>query len=244
MTLAPSDGIKSADQMFILKQGIHEMCRSEGLVASFMSKRSPTESNSSCFRFSLHDKETGENVLEDSKAPDGISEKARQLLAGLVHHCASLLPLYAPTINCYRRLSEKFTPSHANWAIDSREVAFRIKVDTPSGASIENRLPGGLSNPYLVMAATLAACMEGLSGKLQCPPAASSDAAQLPKNLRIALDQLEKDSTITSALGGNFAETLIEFRKELDLAHFDNVESENTPQEAISKEIDYYEALL
>ena len=82
----------------------------------------------------------------------------RWWLGGLIAHAPALVAFAAPTVNCGKRFKlYSFAPTNATWGDENRTVGFRMKNLGQSSAHIENRLPGGASNPYLVMASTVAA---------------------------------------------------------------------------------------
>jgi glutamine synthetase len=103
-----------------------------------------------------------------------------------------------------------FAPTNATWGIENRSVGFRLKYLGSESAHIENRLPGGASNPYLVMAGVLAAGLDGLKNKTE-PPAETRGLAyglegvtNLPTRLEHALEALEADMAMRAALGDEF----------------------------------------
>ena len=103
----------------------------------------------------------------------------------------------------------------------------RVKTDSPDGPYIENRLPTAPFNPYLVVAATIAAGIDGVVCKLPCPkPYDVSDAPQLPISLKEALDCLGKDTVMVQALGPVFIEWFIQSKTEADVKLIDGVSDE------------------
>ena len=98
-----------------------------------------------------------------------------------------LTALYCPSVNCYRRLNRCVAPGSGTWGYDDRTATMRVKASSPSATYMENRLPSSVANPYLVMAGTIAAGIDGINRKLKCPPPRDQDAAKLPLNLEEAL---------------------------------------------------------
>ncbi|HLF03526.1 MAG TPA: hypothetical protein VI547_16190, partial [Anaerolineales bacterium] len=112
-----------------------------------------------------------------------------------------------------------FAPTNATWGDENRSVGFRMKNLGGESAHIENRLPGGASNPYLVMAGVLAAGLDGLQNKTE-PPAETSGIAygltgvtDLPTRLENALDALEADMTLRVALGEEFVKLFVAVKR-------------------------------
>jgi glutamine synthetase len=99
-------------------------------------------------------------------------------------------------------------PVNASWALENRSVAIRIKGLAGAGLHVENRVPCGASNPYLVGAAAIAAGLDGIRNQIEPPPATEGLAYGLedgpmpiPTRLEAALDELEKDTTIRGLMG-------------------------------------------
>ncbi|XP_071107428.1 lengsin-like [Haliotis cracherodii] len=219
--MKPQYGIEGADSTVKLKQGLLEMADLNGLMATFMSKLDLEETGCGAhYNFSLLSKDTGENTFYDQMASDGLSTTAKQWIAGILKHSKALTALTSPTINCYRRLHQPWSPGSIFWGIEDREASLRVKNHGPSGTYLENRMPSGRSNPYIVMAATIAAGLDGVKNKLVCPPPASlKEGKALPYTLNEALKDLEADTDLVKALGEEFVSWFVKC-KELDLKRF------------------------
>jgi glutamine synthetase len=121
-------------------------------------------------------------------------------------------------VNCAKRYRpHSFAPFQANWAIDNRDVAFRIKGAGTSGAHLESRIGGAAANPHILLAAHLAAGLDGIRRKLEPPapslPLADSDAAHLPTSLTAALAALESDAILRTALGEEFIQVFLAVKR-------------------------------
>lgn len=210
INFAPSDGIKGADDAFTFKNGVKEIAQRHGMMASFMTKPWIEQSANGChYHLSLW--EGNRNAFLDTQSADGLSEVARQFIAGIVAHTPALTAFAAPTVNCAKRFKlYSFAPTNATWGFENRTVGVRVKATRDNRTHIENRLGGGSSNPYLLMAATLAAGLDGVKNKLT-PPAPVEGMAygmngvtDLPTRLDDALAALEQDSVMREALGAEF----------------------------------------
>ena len=86
-------------------------------------------------------------------------------------HCLpDILPLFAPTVNSYKRLVEgAWAPTRVNWGLDNRTTALRVIAGSAKSTRLETRVNGSDSNPYLAMAAALASGLYGIEHKLPCP---------------------------------------------------------------------------
>lgn len=210
INFAPSEGIQGADNAFTFKNGVKEIAQRRGIMASFMTKPWIDQSANGChYHLSLW--QGDHNAFMDASSPDGLSPLCRQFIAGLVAHAPSLTAFASPTVNCAKRYRlYSFAPTNASWGIENRTVGVRIKATRDDRTHIENRLGGGSSNPYLLMAATLAAGLDGIKHKLT-PPApvegmayGMGDVTDLPTRLDDALTALENDNVMKDALGAEF----------------------------------------
>lgn len=213
VTMNPQWGIGQADAAFTFKAAIKEMMAQRGLLATFMTKPLTGMSGSGChFHHSVYDKQTGQNVFYDAKAPEGLSELARHFIAGQLHHARAISALANPTINSYHRLRPyTFAPSNVTWGFENRMCMIRVPAARAQGTHLENRLPGADTNPYLMMAAMYAAGLDGIRRKLTPPDPvldadayALSTAPLLPRDLGEALSALKADETLVEYLGSEF----------------------------------------
>jgi len=226
-----TEGITSADNAFTFKNGVKEISQKAGYTASFITKPYTTHSANGChFNHSLLSLKDKKPVFWDPKT-SSLSEIGRHWLAGLMAHAPAITAFMSPTVNCYKRYKENsFAPTNISWGIQNRSCAFRVKVDGEKGTYIENRLPGGSSNPYLVLAATIAAGLDGIVRGLELPKEIDGSAygldgtdkptdsdkkehkdgpRPLPKTLGAALQELQKDKVICDALGAEFIKLFV-----------------------------------
>jgi len=218
---APAGGMGGPDRAFSFKNGVKEIARKEGLLASFMSK--PFADGAGCgahTHISLQRVGGEENVMADDGAEAGLSTIGRQFVAGQLRHAASTYALLAPTINCLkRRRRHTFSPTNVSWGPEDRSAFVRVKGGSAASRHIENRAPSGLSNPYLVGAALLASGLLGITEKLELEPAAHPPAEEdeskrkLPLTLEESLQLLEGDDQITGMLGSEFVKAYTVMRR-------------------------------
>lgn len=221
ITFGPGRGMAGPDQAFSFKNGVKELARQDGLLATFMSK--PFAGGAGCgahTHMSLLDLESGATAMSDPEAPYGLSKVARQCIAGQLRHASSIYALLAPTVNCFkRRRPHTFSPTNVSWGIEDRSAFVRIKGGTPQSRHLENRAPSGMSNPYLAGAALLGAGLLGILDELELePPArlpAEEDASRpaLPQTLGEALSLLEGDEKIVDLLGREFLQAYTVMRR-------------------------------
>lgn len=217
INFAPDWDIAAADAAFAFKQGVKEIALQHGYTASFMTKPYADQSASGChFHHSLYRLDDGANAFDDPNGADGLSDLARQFIAGQIAHAPALAALYAPTVNCAKRYRlYSFAPTNATWGLENRTVGLRIKGIRGANTHVENRMPCAASNPYLVLAATIAAGIDGITRGLE-PPAPVSGIAyglagvtDLPTTLSAALDALEADAVLRAALGDEFVKLFL-----------------------------------
>ncbi|XP_067672521.1 lengsin-like [Haliotis asinina] len=234
--MKPQYGIGGGDATFNLKQGLMELADLNGLKATFMSKLDLEQTGCGAhFNFSLLSKDTRENAFYDQRASDKLSTTAKQWIAGILKHSRALTALTSPTINCYRRLHQPWAPGSIFWGIENREASLRVKNHGPSGTYLENRMPSGRSNPYIVMAAIIAAGLDGVKNKLECPPSTNlKEGEPLPFTLDEALKDLQADTDLVKALGEEFVSWFVTC-KELDLKRFAEVADDKERMELEKK---------
>ena len=225
ITYRPSFGLRAADNAHTYKLSVKEIARIHGYMASFMSK--PWHNRSGCsshYCHSLWDAKTKEPLLYDSKTSTGLSEIAQHWIAGLIAHAPALTILASPTVNCMRRLvPNTFAPITATWGFDNRTTAVRIKLNGKKGTYIENRIGASGSNPYLLLAGTVIAGMDGIRRKLPLPTEAPGSmyeadqippgTAELPTNMEAAMSALESDKVMSEALGPDFMKCFLAMKQ-------------------------------
>ena len=218
INFAPAHGLRSADDAYTFRNAIREIAAGHGRVASFMTKPAFDRSANGChFNQSLWRDER--NAFADPAERYGLSPIGRHFLAGQLAHAAALSALYAPTINCGKRFRpNSFAPISANWAIDNRTAAIRVKEAGGPGLHLENRLPTAASNPYLVLAGSIAAGLDGINRRLEpeSPIGAVGHAATsqaLPHRLEAALVALERDHVLLEALGPEFVQVFLAVKR-------------------------------
>jgi glutamine synthetase len=219
INFAPAWGVAAADNAFTFKNGVKEIAQRRGMIASFMTKPRIDQSANGChYHQSLW--QNNENIFVDPARPDGLSAVARHFLAGQIAHAPALCALAAPSVNCPKRFQlYSFAPTNATWGFENRTTGFRIKATGDERTHIENRLGGGGSNPYLYMAASLAAGLDGLKNELEPPPVVDGiayglpDVTNLPTQLEPALAALEQDTVLKDRLGAELIKLFVAVKR-------------------------------
>ncbi|KAK3730250.1 hypothetical protein RRG08_034995 [Elysia crispata] len=234
-----TEGIEAADMIADFKTASYVYLQKKGLCAEFMTCVEPDIGCRNGFHLnvSLWDAK-GRNLFADPEDQEKLSDFGRHWLAGMIDHCPAMLALSSPTINCFRRVGSPAGVSFANWSQKARKVSFRLKVEANGNVYIENRIPSSASNPYLVLASTLAAGMDGVRRKLELPPP-GKDNTRLPATLEEALDALEADTRLTEALGDRMVQMFIYTKRTFEVEEFKSL-GELSDEKMLLKEKEYY----
>ena len=223
INLLHGDPVATADQAFLFKYAAKEVALRHGLNAVFMAKPMAGQSGSSMhLHQSVEDMATGHNIFSN---PDGsASECFAHYIGGLQVHTPDLMPLYAPNVNAYRRyVAGNQAPVNVHWGHDNRTTGLRVPHSAPAARRVENRLAGADANPYLAMAATLAAGLAGMQAR--CTPTeplvgnACDSERQLPGTFDAALAQMRHSAHAAPLLGAAFVQAYLAV-KGLELDHY------------------------
>jgi glutamine synthetase len=212
LNFAALDGIAAADRAFVFKNTVKEFLRTEGLLATFMTKPYAHKAGScSHFHVSLYDLASGDNVFLDTADKDGMSALMKHFTQGILDHAAAAQAIWNPTPNCYRRIRpHTFAPSNVSWGVEDRSASVRIKASKDKRQHLEVRVPSALSNPYLTAAATIAAGLLGVAKKSELAPEraglkeADDSFPKLPTEIHQALAALQADAALAEMLGAEF----------------------------------------
>jgi glutamine synthetase len=238
ISIAPSMGVKAADQQVIFKTIVKGVAAKHKLKASFAAKPILESMGSGChLHVSLW--QHGKNVFFDPSDPIKLSKLAYHAIAGVLEHLPALCALTVPSVNSYRRLQPGWwAGAFACYGLDNREASVRVASThlLPSAdangksTNFELKTCDASANPYIALGGLIAAMLEGIKRKLepgeplQTAPGAFSEAereargiVQLPKSLSEAIANLERDELLLAALGGlaqrGLAQSFIAVRK-------------------------------
>ena len=224
-TLEYDDALRAVDDIFVFRLMVRELAIKRGLDFTFLGKPFPAVSGSGLhINFSFLD-EGDRPALADPTDEHGMSDLARQCLAGLVEHHQALTAVLAPTINAYRRLQPgTLAGCWANWGVDHRNVTNRIPAHGGSAMRIESRLGDGAMNVHLGVAAVLESARLGVASSSTPPPAYTGDGFEdgggcdrSADSLTLALDHLEADTDLRNAIGdGVTANFIANKRREVE----------------------------
>ncbi|KAJ8034073.1 Lengsin [Holothuria leucospilota] len=218
MPIKPTFGIQAADMAAELRTGLKEMASQKDFLVTFVTKLfEDTVGLAGHLNYSLWTLDGETPLLCDSSRPFGLSEIGEHWMAGVLDHIPALCALLAPTVNC-RGLFERGDVNgvSASWGIDNRTCALRVKPEGSYGFYIEQRLISSANNPYISLAAIIAAGLDGIDRKLSLsPPVPTTKNAEdeanvppgtkvIPKDFETALQCLKKDKVFCDVFGSDF----------------------------------------
>jgi glutamine synthetase len=218
-----ADALTTADNHVLYKTGAKEIAAQAGMSLTFMAKFDEREGNSCHLHVSLRDEEDRPVFAGDRG--HGFSEVFEYFLAGQLAVLRDLTLLHAPNVNSYKRFAEgSFAPTAVAWGLDNRTCALRV-IGHGASLRVENRVPGGDVNPYLALAAAIAAGLYGIENELVLEPeltgnAYGSDKPRVPSTLRDAAELFEKSSVARAAFGEDVVEHYAHAAR-VELAAFD-----------------------
>ena len=199
-----ASALPTCDNHVLYKTGAKEIAAQEGMSLTFMAKYDEREGNSCHIHLSLRTPD-GEPVLA-GKGDHGFSPLMEHFVAGQLACLEELTLLFAPNVNSYKRYVDgSFAPTAVAWGLDNRTCALRV-VGHGSGLRVENRVPGGDVNPYLAVAAMVAAGLHGIEHSLPLEPefegnAYVSDKPRVPATLRDAAALFAGSAVAEEAFG-------------------------------------------
>ncbi|NND73806.1 MAG: glutamine synthetase [Ilumatobacter sp.] len=227
-----------ADRHVVMKEAMKELAEAQGVSVSFMAKPDATQPGSSChLHISLsHSPKSGDVGPRSGPSASDFGERGgasvfvsafvdgdgrptdefRWFLGGWMHHVPHLMPLYAPTINSYKRYRhQSWAPTGLAWSHDNRTTGFRI-VGSGQSLRIECRLPGADTNPYLAFAAALASGLDGIRNEIEPPPEHVGDGyaagvPPLPTTLAAATDTFADSADARRLLGDDVVDHYAHF---------------------------------
>ena len=227
--------LRAADAVTTCKYAVKTVARRRGLAATFMPKPLAEAAGSGLHLAQILFDRTGENALAEALDEHGLSRTGRAFIAGQLAHARAMCAVLAPSVNSYKRLGRGFdAPSSITWGHANPLAAIRVpRPQLRRGAQgrsaaaqlhVELRCPDPSCNPYLALAAALAAGLDGVRQHLDAPaPADSAIAAGLldesqievlPASLGEALQELEWDPVVRDALGAPVNERLLLAREQ------------------------------
>lgn len=232
------DALTTADRVQTFKMVVRTVAKKHGLCATFMAKPLEGEAgngmhtNMSIFK----DKR---NIFYDANGKYGLSNEALYFLNGILEHARAITAIGNPTVNSYKRLIPGYeAPVYIAWANKNRSPLVRIPAAEEVTTRLELRSADPTANPYLLLAATLKAGLNGIKeAKMPMEPVTSNvfemseekrkelGIKPLPSTLHNAIKAFKADKLIQEALGEHLTKSFID-SKELEWARYTQSVSE------------------
>ncbi|HEX7641691.1 MAG TPA: glutamine synthetase family protein [Burkholderiaceae bacterium] len=222
INLLHGDALAVADQAFLFKYAAKEIAIKHGLNAVFMAKPIAGQPGSSMHLHQSIVDGNGANIFANSDGSD--SMKLRHYIGGLQHYLPDLMLVFAPTVNSYRRfVPGSQAPINLQWGEDNRTTGLRIPLSGPAARRVENRIAGADANPYLAIAASLAAGLAGMEEQ-RAPGAAVTDNAydlkpDLAPTMFAAWERMASSADARRLMGNGFVTAYCAVKK-LEYDHF------------------------
>ncbi|HYP33296.1 MAG TPA: glutamine synthetase family protein [Burkholderiaceae bacterium] len=215
----PGEPLAQADAVFRFKRLARQVAAQFGFLATFAPKPFLDQPGTGMhWHFSLQHKGgalAGEPATHTNAFahPDGSDRDALgAFIGGLQRHADAAMAFFAPHDMAFDRIRlSNASPSSASWGHDDRAVAFRIPQAGAQNRRIENRLPGGDANPYLIVAATLGMGLAGIEQGLA--PAGESAGVALPRTLPDACDALEASALMRELFGDPLVDLFVALKR-------------------------------
>jgi glutamine synthetase len=212
--LAADDALRTADAIVALKLVVRALAARSGLLPTFMPKPLENASGSGIHLSQLLVASHGKaNAFYDRLAEHQLSDLGRAFVAGQLAHARGMCAVLAPLVNSYKRLlGGDEAPAQVDWARQNRSALIRLPEATQPGSFlVEMRAADPSCNPYLALAVLLSSGLDGIRGRLALSAPAEPDARavetelpltdSLPSTLGEALEEMEWDMVVRSALG-------------------------------------------
>ncbi len=203
-----ADALSCADYHTIAKHAAKEIAWQQGHAVTFLPKWHRDKVGSAAHIHQSVSDAQDNPAFYDSGAEYGMSCLMRRYVAGLIKYAPDYTFFLAPYVNSYKRFAKgTFAPTKTAWSVDNRTAGFRLCGAGTSAVRMECRIGGADLNPYLALAAQLAAGIAGIEEALELGPPVSGDlyaakrATEIPATLRDATQTLRRSKMLRAALG-------------------------------------------
>lgn len=220
-----ADALRATDDAVMYKRLVKGVAAKHGMIASFMAKPFADQAgNGMHLHVSMEDADGANAFASDD--PEG-SPLLRQAIGGMMECLAEGMAIFAPNANSYRRFkANSYAPVAPTWGVNNRTVSLRVPAGPPSSRHVEHRVCGADANPYLAVAAVLAAMHHGFRQRSDPGPAIVGNGYEqapedyrLPNNWATAIDAFKASARMREYLGDRFVTHFCTV-KELEMARF------------------------
>ncbi|MBV9049041.1 MAG: glutamine synthetase [Solirubrobacterales bacterium] len=171
LSLAASDPVSAADNQLLARQTIRAAARTHDLRVSFAPLINAENVGNG---WHIHSSvwRGGENLLAGDSGP---GPEGAAFIAGLLRDLPALAAVTVPSVPSLARLRPGyFASAYIFWGVENREAALRYVPSSQllgaSHANVELKPSDASANPYLALAALIAAGVAGIEERLT-PPA-------------------------------------------------------------------------
>ncbi len=232
LSIRHAPALDAADRQVFYRETVRGVAYRHGIYASLAPKPFVDQAgNGGHIHWSLWDRAGKRSVMHDPRGRYGVSALGYHFIAGVLEHLPALLALTCPSVNSYRRLQPHFWSSaFTAWGPDNREAAVRVPSTFPSdragSTNAELKASDASSNPYLALGGLLAAGLDGVARALKVgepvlvDPGTLSESERMERGIRrypttlgAALDNLEQDRVLTTALGPTLARAFLAVKR-------------------------------
>jgi glutamine synthetase len=211
--------LRAADKAALFKTAVKEICARHAVMPTFMAKWSKELPGcSGHLHQSLWSLE-GQPLFLDPRAHQGMGKLLQHYVAGQVALMPAMTALIAPTVNSYKRMVRgAWSPTMATWGVENRTTALRVIPGSPASTRVEYRFAAADMNPYVAIAASVAAGLHGVQHELPLPPETTGNGYEakgepLPPTLRAATEALSRSKEVRELLGDAFVDHYVRTRE-------------------------------
>ena len=210
------DPISLCDQVLVFKRIVRQVALAHGLYATFMAKPMEHQPGSAMHLHISVEDGAGENLFAIADGSD--SPMFAHFIGGLQAYLPSVVPLFAPNVNSFRRMRPSHSaPINVQWGRDNRSCGLRLPISDRQNRRIENRLPGADANPYLAMGAALICGWLGIEQGLEPSPPETGNAylrqRTLPQTLEEGMERLAACAPVREILGEAFFRAFVSIKE-------------------------------
>ena len=220
------EALVTADNLMTFKMVVKTIAKRHGLHATFMPKPR-IETYGSGMHVNLSLEKDGINVFQDKEDANGLSREGYYFIGGLMKHMKATTCITNPTVNSYKRFVPGYeAPVYMGWSSKTRGPLIRVPSGKGENTRIELRSPDAAANPYLALAVLLEAGLDGIRNKIMPPECIDEDIQkmsrerreelgikELPRSLKEAVEELEKDELVLDTLGKELAEKIMDAQR-------------------------------
>lgn len=208
-----ADALTTADSIVTFRSAVRSIARRFGLHATFMPKPKKGVAGSG-MHMDISVYKDGRNIFNSGSRE--VKEEADYFMGGIMAHAKGMCAITNPLVNSYKRINSGFeAPREICWSKKNQNVLLRWHARPGEDTKIEVRFPDSATNPYLAIAACIAAGMDGMEKKLSAgaeynvQKAENREISTLPVTLWEAILELQKDSLMEETFGKDFLDVYV-----------------------------------